>query len=518
MFFKVRELRLVLLLLIPGCMCMSCSDGIDQIQPAGSDVKVYFVAPTGNDSNKGTIHAPFKTIATALKNAIAGDTVLVREGTYFEKVTFPKSGTSDKMITLKAFPGEKPVIDGSYMQVLGYWEGLVTFSRVRYVTIEGFDVCNVITSTPYVDPEGITVKDGCRDITIRNCRIYNIKSNATLDGWRSAHAILVLGNSGDPLKNITIDGCDIHDTQTGTSETVTIAGNVDGFRISNNKVYNTENIGIIIADGGGLYPAGNPAVNFARNGVVCDNELFNNTHTRSPEVWGENAFGAIAIYVGGAANTIVERNKVYNNDRGIGLVSENETYPTRDCIVRNNFVYHSNRTGIYLGGYLNYTSGGTHNCYVVNNTLFFNNAVRGAFGEIEGEIRLTENCTGNFIANNIVYARPTDVFVHKYTNTGNNNLIDYNIYYTTGSARWIWNGVSHNSFEEWQTASVNDLHSVHGVDPLLISTSSPDLHIQAASLAKNSGLIVSDNVNGATDIDREPRIVNNKINTGADQN
>jgi hypothetical protein len=405
------------------------------------------------------------------------------------------------------------------MQVTGYWEALVNFSKVKFIHMEGFDVCNVVTSTPHVDPEGIIVKDGSRDITIKNCNIYNIKSNASLEGWRSAHAIIVLGNSdAESVKNITIDGCDIHDTQTGTSETLTVAGNVDGFTISNNKVHHTENIGIIIADGGGLNPSGNAASNYARNGIVRDNELYNNSHSRSPQVWGEGAYGAIALYVCGGANTILERNNVHDNDRGIGLVSENKTYATKNCIVRNNFVSHSSRTGIYLGGYLNYTTGGTLNCYVVNNTLLFNDAVTGAFGEIEGEIRLTEDCVDNVIQNNIIYARPTDVFVHKYTATGHNNVVDYNIYYTTGVAQWIWNGTAYTNYTEWKNASGADAHSVQGIDPLLLNTTLPDLHIQSVSPAKNSGLIISTDINGSTDIDGNPRVVNDRINIGAHQN
>jgi hypothetical protein len=481
----------------------------------------YYVAPTGSDVNTGTVDAPFKTIAKALNKVVPGDTVLVRGGTYYEKISFPKSGTSAGLITLKAYAGEKPVIDGTYLSVTGYWEGLVTFSNVRFITLDGFDICNVVTAAPYVDPEGITIKNGCTNITVRNCNIYNIKSNATSDGWRSAHAIVVLGNSDQSVtKNIVIDGCTIHDTQTGTSETLTIAGNVDGFTVSNNKIYDIENIGIIIAGGDNLNPTGTVATNYARNGVIRDNEVYNNSHSRSPHYWGENAYGAIAIYVCGGANTIIERNKVYDSDRGIGLVSESNTYATKDCIVRNNFVYNCWRTGIYMGDYQNYTTGGTKNCYVVNNTLFQNNKVVGHFDEIEGEIRLTENCTGNVIRNNIIYARPVDVFIHKYSNTGSNNIIDDNLYYTEGTPAWIWNSVDgepFTSFTDWQVASGVDASSISEVNPLIISTSLPDLHLQSDSPAKNSGTMISADIQGSTDIDGNARIVNNKISKGAHQ-
>ena len=157
------------------------------------------------------------------------------------------------------------------------------------------------------------------------------------------------------------------------------------------------------------------------------------------------------------------------------------------------------------------------NCYVVNNTLYFNNRETGAFGEIEGEIRLTENCFDNVIRNNIVYARPVDVFVHKYTATGSGNIIDNNLYFTSGEAKWIWNGTAHTSFESWQAASGSDAGTLYATDPLLTDTNSPDLRLQPASPAKNTGFIISASVQGEKDIDGNPRIVNNKISRGAQQ-
>ena len=54
--------------------------------------------------------------------------------------------------------------------------------------------------------------------------------------------------------------------------------------------------------------------------------------------------------------------------------------------------------------------------YLLAFPLYFKNKTLGAFGEMEGEIRLTKNCKNNTIQNNIIYARPhNDVFLHKYT-------------------------------------------------------------------------------------------------------
>ncbi|WP_143306206.1 right-handed parallel beta-helix repeat-containing protein [Chitinophaga vietnamensis] len=510
----------ILKLITLAILAAACSKG-GQPTPDNNSKKAhtYYVSPQGNDNNSGAPELPLKTMKAALNKAMAGDTVVARGGIYYEQLVFPHSGTSDAWITVKAYPGEKPVIDGSYITVDG-WKSLVAISNTRYLSLEGFDICNLISNAFNTDPEGIAINGDSHHINIKNCNIYNIKNGATLQNWRSAHAILVIGNGSSAITNLLITGCTVHDTWTGTSENITIGGNVDGFTISHNKIYHTENIGIIIADGGGLNKGGAPATNFARNGVVSDNELYNVSMSNSVDVWGANNYGAIAIYVCGGTNTVVERNIVHDCDRGIGMVSENDLFPTKTTIVRNNFVYNCWRTGIYMGGYLNFTSGGTYDCQVVNNTLFQNDKASGAFGEIEGEIRLTENCFNNVIRNNIVYARPVDIFIHKYTNTGSGNVIDNNLYFTTGTPQWLWNstnGAPIASFDSWKTTSGADAASTYGADPLLVSTSQPDLHIQPSSPAKNSGLVISDAVNGTTDIDGNPRVQSGKISEGAQQ-
>src|SRR5438105_4632841 len=141
--------------------------------------------------------------------------------------------------------------------------------------MQGFYICNLYSSTKNTDPEGIFIKGNSKGIAIKNCNIYNIKNSASLNDWRSGHAILVIGNGTAAISDLVITGCTVHDTQTGTSENITLAGNIDGFTVSHNTLYHTENIGIIIAGGDGLNPSGNVATNYARNGVVSDNELYN---------------------------------------------------------------------------------------------------------------------------------------------------------------------------------------------------------------------------------------------------
>jgi alpha-L-arabinofuranosidase len=80
----------------------------------------YHVAKTGNDANVGTAAAPFLTISKAATVAVAGDKILIHEGTYREYVNPSVGGTSEtSRITYKAAAGENVYIKGS--EVINNW-------------------------------------------------------------------------------------------------------------------------------------------------------------------------------------------------------------------------------------------------------------------------------------------------------------------------------------------------------------------------------------------------------------
>ncbi|MBC7889679.1 MAG: right-handed parallel beta-helix repeat-containing protein [Ferruginibacter sp.] len=74
----------------------------------------YHVSKNGNDDNIGSALKPFKTISTAVKYAVAGDTISVHAGTYREWVNPLRGGESNlKRIVYRAVPGDKVEIKGS---------------------------------------------------------------------------------------------------------------------------------------------------------------------------------------------------------------------------------------------------------------------------------------------------------------------------------------------------------------------------------------------------------------------
>src|SRR5580765_3606601 len=82
------------------------------ISPAAN---TFYIAPGGMDTNNGSIGAPFGTFSKAISSAAAGDTILVRGGTYgissTVSISTSKNGTAANPFTMAAYPGETPVLD-----------------------------------------------------------------------------------------------------------------------------------------------------------------------------------------------------------------------------------------------------------------------------------------------------------------------------------------------------------------------------------------------------------------------
>ncbi|MDO6761474.1 carbohydrate-binding protein [Tamlana sp. 2_MG-2023] len=77
------------------------------------------VSKTGNDSNSGTEASPYRTIEKAANVAVAGDVVIIHEGTYEETLTPKNSGTAGNPITFRGAPGEAVIITA--MQAVNNW-------------------------------------------------------------------------------------------------------------------------------------------------------------------------------------------------------------------------------------------------------------------------------------------------------------------------------------------------------------------------------------------------------------
>ncbi len=74
----------------------------------------YHVTVTGSDRNDGSVLAPLKSISAAASMVEPGDVVTVHAGTYRERISPQRGGSSESArIVYQAASGEKVVIKGS---------------------------------------------------------------------------------------------------------------------------------------------------------------------------------------------------------------------------------------------------------------------------------------------------------------------------------------------------------------------------------------------------------------------
>jgi hypothetical protein len=79
--------------------------------------RALYVAPYGADTNPGTLDAPFQTVQRCASVAVAGDSCLIRAGTYRETVRPASSGSAGSPISFRAYNNEQVTISGADLLV-----------------------------------------------------------------------------------------------------------------------------------------------------------------------------------------------------------------------------------------------------------------------------------------------------------------------------------------------------------------------------------------------------------------
>ncbi len=471
---------------------------------------------TGVDTNPGTAAAPWKTITKAVQptSVAAGDLVYIHAGTYAEAVNVLSSGTAaGGFITYQAFPGDKVILDGTtIIPPARSSTGLITLVSQSYLKFLDLELRNLKTTTAnHSDVMGVVMTGTSHHIEIRNCLIHDIQTLPPANGI--ANGIGVYGTQANtPMTAITIDGCEVYNLVTDSSESVTFNGNIDGFQISNCTVHDCNNIGI---DCLGFEGIGGTTQDQARNGLILHNTIYNIDSLTNPAYFGGRAAGG--IYVDGGKAITIEGNTVHHANIGIELASEHFGYVASDCVVRNNFIYQCHIGGIFLGG-SGTTNGGAQNCQLLNNTLYDNDTDDSANGEI---------CFQNYvntitIKQNVLYAG-VDIYGDSYfIRTGGTSMgtvVQRNLYFSTAGVEnrnWEWQGVLYPSFASWKTASAQDSLSTFG-NPQFTNLSPLNLHILANSPARNAGDPSFAPALGEQEIDAQARVAESVVDLGADE-
>ena len=436
----------------------------------------------------------YNSVQEGLNHAEAGDTISVKDtGTpYFEKINFPISGDSAKgYITLSAFPGQQPIIDGTGVpnNPANYTDDLIYMSDKNYIRVNGFILRNIQAS----EGSGIRVYGYGSHIELTNNEIYNILGGAQDGG---AMGITIYGsNDFKSINNILIDGNFIHDCDPAWSEALTLNGNVENFQVTHNTVQDVNNIGIDFI--GGETWLSNKV---ARNGVCAWNKVIRANSSY------EDGYAA-GIYVDGGKNILVEKNIVSGSDIGMEIGSENQGIVASSIIVRDNIIYNNNKGGLAFGGYASNT-GRVRYCQFYNNTFYKNDILKQSHGEL-----WIQYADSNEVENNIFYCNDQNIVLSSWDGNQKNTL-DYNLWYSESNPTFIWNGKSLYGLTEYQSYTSQDTNSISS-DPIFANPNSLDFQLTQNSPAINRGdpnYKISPN---ETDMNNGPRINGNIIDIGA---
>ncbi|VVB89784.1 Right handed beta helix region [uncultured archaeon] len=323
-----------------------------------SNGPTYYVATNGNDGNSGSSSSPWRTIQHAADTVSAGATVYVMGGTYNEKVTIKKSGSSGSYITFAAYPGQTATIDGTGISL--NYDGLIRMDGVSYIKISGFTVVH----SSFM---GIMMSGGASNIIVQNNHISDTSSSALL---------------AQDASYITYDGNEVTNSQTmkglsgQTNENVNII-RTNNFEIKNNHIYSNANFESIDVKEGSSYGSihGNDISGAHSAGIYVDSQ-------------GKNS-----------QNIDIYQNKVHDSQesgaRGIAIGVENSG-SAKNMRIYNNIVWNMGAIGIVAG--TSYSAGAVDNIAVVNNVAYNNGLVDSWGGGIKIEY---SSATNMRIRNNI---------------------------------------------------------------------------------------------------------------------
>ena len=289
--------------------------------------EIFYVSASGDDNNNGSSYdKAFKTIAKGIVRAQAKDTVLIKEGAYYEKDTrIDKPGP----ILIKA--------EGKVVLDCGKGRGFI-FDNASKIEIDGLEIKNYTAGLQFGSKN-----NGARNITIRNCSIHD--GGNGFGGWDGSVSDILLENldvynntncGGDftipngSITNLTVRKCKIHDNLCkGGNDGFGIGhkGSKSGIRIINCEVYNNNSDGIdidadgTVIDGCIVYNNGIPGEGTPSWGVGI-------------KVWKDSKIINCVLYHNGYGK---------DGNPGISIAGPN-------CLVANCVISDSQDAGIVTGG------------------------------------------------------------------------------------------------------------------------------------------------------------------------
>lgn len=317
---------------VKACNGSNCSDfsAYDTGWRYSGQGQSYYVAPTGNDLNPGTLDQPWQTIQRAADTLTAGEMVYIRAGIYRERVIPKNSGSPGSEITYEAFPGETATIDGSGLSLPNDLAGLFEIAGKSYIRVSGLRLVNV---GPFANNAAILVSDSSY-VTIQNSKTFNTLSSG-IGVWGSQQ-VVIDGNT------VELAG------HGGYQECITVAG-TSNFEVRNNTVIDCQKEGIDAKDG-------------SSNGLIYRN-IVNRPRAVGiyVDAW-DKATHDIRVFQNAALNSIESSGFTVASEQG-GLLSR--------IWLENNVAYHNHTYGIEISHCCS-ASHPMDTIIIINNTLYEN--------------------------------------------------------------------------------------------------------------------------------------------------
>ncbi len=456
--------------------------------------QAYYVSPSGNDANNGSAGSPWQHVSYALQHVHSGDTLVLMDGVYNEKIQIPFSGLS-----IRARNPRGAVLDGTG---LTGDEAMIRIQNRSDIHIQGVEIRNNVMN----DAVGILVAGSGQNIAIENCYIHDIHfsadAQAAVTEQTNAQGIVVYGIETTPYTGIRITGNELSYCRLGYSEGIALNGNVENFEISGNYVHHLTNIGIDIIGGEGT--CGVDSLDVARNGLVARNRV---------EYCRAGYASSAGIYVDGGQHIRIFYNRCAHNGFGMEIGCENPGHEARDVVVRNNFLLLNDEAGMAFGGY-DYPggSGRVRNCDVSNNTFWLNDGQQTGTGSLF--LTYAEDC---IVQNNIFVTAADDLLYAENTQPG--LVMDYNLYYDTdgddSDNGFDFDGTAYNGLADFRSGTGLEIHGFY-LNPQ-IQTDTTGLPRLTSSSPFNTGNPGYTPRAGETDYFGQERMVGAAVDNGAEE-
>jgi hypothetical protein len=298
-----------------------------------------------NRSCTGSDGDAYNTPAGVIAPTGPGDIIMVRAGTWARQWDFQvpgKSGTASGYITMRGYPGERPVIqyDDSAGTGPGYGPIKARGSR-GYFLFENLVVDGALSRRS----SNWAIRDGNHHFILRNVEIKNFYGSG-----------LLLTSASDVL----IVDCSIHDqrftTESSNHYGIYVAGNTANITIEKNRIYNNTGAGIhgypgpvtgLTIRNNRIYANGNnPLTAPAAGGIILYESTVAGSTYANVQIYHNLIYknglsgvgdGPDGIEINGADNVKIWNNVIHQN-KGYGINLHNGTTTPVNTVVQNNII------------------------------------------------------------------------------------------------------------------------------------------------------------------------------------